>query len=72
MGITAEQLWLVWMPLTINFALSFVLILQRLLGKRTLEVQHRVKMHDPRLMTAVWQDRWNVTQWWTFWVRNLA
>jgi len=39
-------------------------------GKRILEVQHYVKMHNPRSWSELWWDRSNVTQWWTFWVRG--
>jgi hypothetical protein len=41
------------------------------LGKRILEVQHYVKMHNPRSWSELWWDRRNVTEWWTFWVRAL-
>jgi hypothetical protein len=41
------------------------------LAKRLLEIQRYVQHHRPRSILALWYDRRNSTQWWTFWVGDL-
>jgi hypothetical protein len=42
------------------------------LGKRLLEVQKYVRNQKPKNFWAIWYDKRNPSEWWTFWVSSMA